>query len=174
LSISGGVAVVNAKFPIAKAAEMAGEAEDAAKKYSKQKNAFNMFGETVSWMNEFDYVKTNKDKLVELIKNYGLSRSILHKIKKYALIVKENMAVEVANKKGEKKRKPDWSYVWHKAYYLTRYMGKEKDNKEVYKFCMSLRDEKLLTPNDYRMMSLAARWAELELRETDNTNTKNE
>jgi len=53
-------------------------------------------------------------------------------------------------------------------------MGKEKDNKEVYKFCMSLRDEKLLTPNDYRMMSLAARWAELELRETDNTNTKNE
>ena len=139
-----------------------------------RRKLFNMFGETVSWMNEFDYVRTNKKRFVELIKDYGLSRSILHIIKRYALIVKENTVVEEENKKGEKKRKPDWRYVWHKAYYLTRYMGKEKDNKEVYDFCKTLRDEKLLTPNDYRMMSLAARWAELELRETDNTNNKNE
>lgn len=190
LSISGGIAIVNAKYPIAKAAELAGDAEDAAKKYNNQrdkdlkdlitigeaedaakkynngkKNAFNMFGESVSWDGEFDYVKSYKKQFVSLIDKCGLSRGILHKIMTYAAIVKENQTIEEENKNGNYKRKPDMSYLWHAAYYLTRFMGKEKDNKVVYDFCKDLRDEQLTKTENYRLVSLAARWAELELRE---------
>ena len=178
LSISGGVAIVNAKYPIAKAAEMAGEAEDAAKKYNNgKKNAFNMFGESVSWDGEFDYVKSYKDQFVTLIDKCGLSRGILHKIMTYADIVRENRIIEEENKNGNYKRKPDMSYLWHAAYYLTRFMGKEKDNKVVYDFCKDLRDKQLVKTDNYRLVSLAARWAELELREIkdkESINNKNE
>lgn len=173
LSISGGIAIVDPQFPIAKAAEMAGEAEDAAKKYNNgKKNAFNMFGETVSWDGEFGYVKRFKDKFVDLISPKDLSRSILHTILTYAAMVKENKVIEEEIKKGNTKRKPDLSYLWHTAYHLTRFMGKEKDNQAVYDFCKDLRDNKLLNPENYRLMSIAARWAELELRE-NNINNKN-
>lgn len=174
LSISGGIAIVNAKFPIAKAAEMAGEAEDAAKKYSKQKNAFNMFGESISWNNEFDYVKSYKEQFVTLINKANLSRGILHKIMTYEAIVKENQVIAAQNEKGNHKRKPDLSYLWHTTYYLTRFMGKEKDNKAVYLFCKDLRDKQLLSAEKFRLMALAARWAELELRMNNSTNNKNE
>lgn len=177
LTISGGIAIVNAKYPISKAAEMAGEAEDAAKKYNNgKKNAFNMFGESVSWDGEFDYVKSYKDQFVTLIDKCGLSRGILHKIMTYAVIVKENQTIEEENKNGNNKRKPDMSYLWHTAYYLTRFMGKEKDNKVVYDFCKDLRDKQLVKTDNYRLVSLAARWAELELREIkdkESINNKN-
>ncbi len=176
LSISGGIAIVNAKYPIAKAAEIAGEAEDAAKKYNNgKKNAFNMFGESVSWDGEFDYVKSYKEQFVSLIEKCGLSRGILHRIMTYAAIVKENQTIEEENKNGNYKRKPDMSYLWHAAYYLTRFMGKEKDNKVVYDFCKDLRDKQLVKTDNYRLVSLAARWAELELREIkDSNNNKND
>ncbi len=165
LFISGGIAIVNAKYPIAKAAEMAGEAEDAAKKYnSGKKNAFNMFGESVSWNGEFDYVKSYKEQFVSLIEKCGLSRGILHKIMTYAAIVKENQTIEEENKNGNYKRKPDMSYLWHAAYYLTRFMGKEKGNEVVYDFCKDLRDKQLVKTDNYRLVSLAARWAELSLK----------
>lgn len=175
LTISGGIAIVNKKFPIAKAAEMAGKAEDAAKKYRKEKNTFNMFGESVSWESEFDYVKNYKNQFVSLISNSGLSRSILHKIMVYAAIVKENEIIKGENQFGNNKRKPNMSYLWHTAYCLTRFMGKEKNNKYVYDFCKDLRDRQLVKTDNYRLVSLAARWAELELREIkDSINNKNE
>ncbi|MBR5972697.1 MAG: type III-A CRISPR-associated protein Cas10/Csm1 [Paludibacteraceae bacterium] len=165
ISISGGVAIVGDKYPISKAAELAGDAEDAAKKYNGgKKNAFSMFGESISWKDEFDYVRTYKKKFVSLIEDYGLPRGILHKVMTYAAIVKENQTIESENKTGNYKRKPDMSYLWHAAYYLTRFMGKEKDNKAVYDFCKDLRDKQLIKTDNYRLVSLAARWAELELK----------
>lgn len=172
LTISGGIAIVDPRFPISKAAEMAGEAEDAAKQYnSSVKNAFNMFGESVSWENEFDYVMEKSRKFVELISDKGLSHSILHRIKRYAEMVKENKVIEEENKNGNHKRKPDMSYLWNTTYFLTRFMGKEDVNKEVYDFCKELRDNELHTPEQFRLMSLAARWAELELRIDSETNS---
>lgn len=171
LSISGGVSIVNPKFPISKSAELAGDAEDAAKKYNGgKKDAFNMFGESISWNEEFDYVKLYKEQFVSLIEKCDLSRGILHKIMTYASIVKENQTIESENKKGNYKRKPNMSYLWHTAYYLTRFMGKEKYNKKVYDFCKDLRDKQLLKTENYRLISLAARWAELELREFKDSN----
>lgn len=162
ISISGGIAVVQPKFPISKAAELAGDAENAAKQFNNgEKNAFHMLGKTVSWNKEFDYVKSFKQQLVSLIENYDLSKGILHKLMLYSSIADRN---KVLRKEGKPE---DFSYIWHISYYLTRYMKRYENNQTVCDFCRSLRDREI----DYRngrnleLIALAARWAELELKD---------
>lgn len=162
ISISGGIAVVQPKFPISKAAELAGDAENAAKQFRNgEKNAFHMLGKTVSWDKEFDYVKSFKQQFVSLIENYDLSKGILHKLMLYSSIADRN---KVLRKEGKPE---DFSYIWHISYYLTRYMKRYVNNQTVCDFCRSLRDREI----DYRngrnleLIALAARWAELELKD---------
>ena len=164
ISISGGIAVVQPKFPIAKAAELAGEAEDAAKRFKsndgEEKNAFCMLGKTVSWNQEFDYVKSFKQKFVSLIKDFYLSKGILHKLMLYSSIADCN---KLRRKEGKAE---DFSYIWHISYYLTRYMKRYESNQTVCEFCRSLRDREIDYRNGHKLelIALAARWAELELR----------
>ena len=174
ITISGGMVIVNPKFPIAKAAKLAGNAEDAAKQFRNgEKNAFCLFGKTVSWNEEFEIVKYYRDKFVTLINNdkYGLSKSILHKIMLYSSIADQNI---VRRKEG----KPEnYSYIWHVSYYLTRYMTRFKTNdgnNEVYKFCRQLRDKEINYRNvrKLELIALAARWAELLLKDNDKSKTK--
>ena len=162
ITISGGVAVVHPKFPIAKAAELAGVAEDEAKAFRNgEKNAFTFLGKTISWDKEFDYTKKYKDLFVQLISEHDMSKGILHKIMMYDSMVQ-------ANKKRAHDGKPeDFSYIWHMCYYLTRMIEREDKNQTVKDFCTKLRDHELIE-NDSRnleLMALAARWAELILKD---------
>lgn len=151
LSISGGMAIVGAKFPIAKAAEMAGDAEDKAKEYNNgQKNAICFLGETVGWDNEFDEVRTLKDEFCYQIINNSLSQGILHQLMKYA-------AMATAGK--------SFNYLWHSAYYLTRLT--ERCSPAAKTFVQNLRNQRLTKGvRQYQLTALAARWAELELKIT--------
>ena len=165
INISGGIAIVQPKFPIAKAAELAGDAENAAKQFNNgEKNAFHMLGKTISWDKEFDYVKNFKQQFITLIRNYDLSKGILHKLMLYSSIADRNM---LRRKEGKAE---DFSYIWHISYYLTRFMKRYESNRTVCDFCRSLRDKEI----DYRngrkleLIALAARWAELKLK--DNLN----
>ncbi len=156
LTISGGLVVVGAKFPIAKAAEMAGDAEDKAKEYiykGKPKNAICFLGECVSWNQEFDEVKRLKEEFITQISTNGLSKGILHKIMTY---------VDIA--KNENKL----SYLWHSVYYLTRLM-KRCSNNHASDFVREIRDKEITKGKEHlRLMALAARWAELELKIINN------
>lgn len=146
ISISGGITIVGDKYPIAKAAEMAGDAEDAAKKENNgNKNAFNMFGETISWNAEFDFVKNIKERFYEMCSKKSMSKSILHKLMNLCLL----------------KRKGDYSYSWHTAYYLKRYSENKSD--EIKNFCKELQCI-LCNGRQYDLVAIAARWAELELK----------
>ena len=188
ISISGGIAIVKPKYPIAKAAEMAGEAEEAAKQGNK--NAFNLFGRTVSWddnrpiiikedekyEHEFAYVERFKDVFVEYIskysKDYGFSKSLLHKIMLYSELADMNIEREA---KGKPK---NYSHVWHMSYYMTRYTnkyknyGNDKTKEKLYIFCRSLRDEHLPKNKGrcLQLLAVAARWAELILKDKENNN----
>lgn len=165
ITISGGMAIVNPKFPIAKAADMAGEAEDAAKQFRDgEKNAICFLGKAISWNDEFSYVKSYQQQFVSLIESYGLSKGILHKLMLYASIAEQN-------KLRRRDDKPeDFSYIWHISYYLTRYISRYKANDVVCAFCRQLRDKEI----DYKkgrrleLIALAARWAELLLKDNNN------
>ena len=164
ITISGGMTVVNPKYPIAKSAELAGKAEDAAKLFRNgEKNAFSLLGKTISWKDEFDFVKGYCYQFSTLIEKYGLSKSILHKIMLYASIADQN---KVRRSEGKTE---DFSYIWHVSYYLTRFMNRYKSNDEVYSFCRQLRDKEIDYKNGRKLelIALAARWAELLLKDDD-------
>lgn len=151
ISISAGVVIVAANYPIAKAAELAGDAESRAKGFDgcgkglPKKNAINMFGESVSWEREFDIVMKLKTEFVDLIENEGMPRSILHRL----------MTLCGKMKSG------DMSYMWHTTYFLKRFSdGKTNSVKD---FCKRMKIE-LCEGRKYELTALAARWAELELR----------
>ena len=174
ISISGGVAIVKPKFPIAKASDMAGDAEDTAKQ-EKEKNAFNLFGKNISWEKEFDFVEEFKNKFVNYISNYnkdyGFGKSILHKTMLYSEIADMNVEREA---KGKPK---NYSYMWHISYFMTRFMEKfkgydkepneqkRKTKKELYDFCCDLRNRQLTDSRKLELIAIAARWAELLLKD---------
>lgn len=178
ISISGGIAIVKPKFPIAKAADMAGDAEDAAKQ--GEKNAFNLFGKNISWEKEFDFVEEFKNKFVNYVSNYnkdyGFSRSVLHKIMLYSEIADMNVEREA---KGKPK---NYSYMWHISYFMTRFMEKfkgfdrepneqkRKIKKELYDFCCDLRNKQLIDNRHLELIAIAARWAELILKDKEKAN----
>lgn len=152
ISISGGIAIVSENYPIAKAAELAGEAEDRAKKDNgAKKNAFNLFGETISWKDDFGYVEDYKKEFVKLCgeREGNMPRSILHKVMTFADMKKRNQI----------------SYIWNTAYFLKRFTSGKPEG--VKRFCDKLLKELLRTPRNYELMAVAARWAELELKENN-------
>ena len=160
ITISGGIAIVNNKFPIAKAAELAGEAEAASKKF-KNKNAITFLGETVSWDKEYEIVAIYKNNFVDMINSHNMSRSILHKLMQFASIQQYNkrMIIEYND------FKPDLSYKWNTLYYLKRFRDRYKSDGDLTAFIKNL--EISLFADDgrnYELVSLAARWAELELK----------
>lgn len=151
-TLSAGIAIVGAKFPISKAAELAGEAEESAKKYGNgtEKNAFCFLGQTVSWKDEFETVKKQKEEFYTLCKDKGMPRSILHKIMQF----------------NEMRLRGEMSYLWNSAYYLKRFSDRNDKIEGVGEQCNKLK--KTITEGsqkDLQQLALAARWAELELRE---------
>lgn len=157
LTISGGVAIVKPKFPIAKAAEMAGEAEYLAKSFyneNGEKNAFHMFGKTISWNGEYKKVKEYRDVFYRLIRKKGMSRSILHKIMLYASISDNNKYKE------SRDEELNYRYIWHMPYYITRFMERYKD-EEIRSFCIRLRNKEVGVPRNLELLAVSARWAEL-------------
>ena len=186
IHISGGVVIVKPTFPIAKAAELAGDAEDNSKQYKDisegkeyVKNAFHMFGKTISWerpiqittenfnklpqhkkesKTEFEYVKYYKDKFISLTNSDGLSKSILHQIMLYSSIADKNKIL----KDGEPK---NYSYIWHLSYYLTRFAKRSQGSMPIREFCYNLRDNELKNERKLELIALSARWAELILKD---------
>lgn len=155
LSISGGVVIVKPKYPIAKAAEKAGEAEEAAKHFRNgEKNAFCLFGRAVSWNGEFETVKNYKKEFYNRVK-HGLDRSLLHKVMLYASIAEKNI-----QRKNEGKPL-DYSYYWHASYYLARFAKRNETHKDL---CDELRTMVINDARKLQLAALGARWAELLLR----------
>ena len=159
ITISGGIAIVNNKFPIAKAAELAGEAEKFSKKF-ENKNAITFLGETVSWDKEYDIVLMYKNSFIDMINSHHMSRSILHKLMQFASIQQYNNRMVLEDTSF----KPDLSYKWNTLYYLKRFRDRKVD-RDITIFIKNL-EISLFADNgrNYELVSLAARWAELEMK----------
>lgn len=164
LSISAGLAIVDRKYPIYKAAEIAEEAEVKAKDYKSifgPKNAICFFDETVSWNTEFVEVVRLKSEMVALInRDKGMSSGILHQLQRYK-----------ANRDFVRRMNyvDDFSYKWHSAYYLKRFSERYEKATDVRDFVLHIQ-ARLLHDNVFgadrfmELIALAARWAEYELK----------
>ncbi|WP_100314182.1 type III-A CRISPR-associated protein Cas10/Csm1 [Thermoflavifilum aggregans] len=189
ISLSCGIALVRPKFPISKAADIAGEAEDAAKKYDSQinnqtfkKNAINFLGLSLNWFHEWPFVEDCKEDLVYWIQKGILSKGILMKIFQWY-----DQYQFYANRQTSQARQPANSqplrWKWHAAYSFARIAASVENGdkkQEVQQACDELK--KLLFCGQYLPLTsknnagkpyhhiefhalvVACRWAELILR----------
>ena len=169
LTISGGVAVVDEKFPVLKASKMAGEAEDRAKEHDvyglelNSKNAFTVLGMPLNWDIEYFWVKNLKNTLLNYFKENRLPRSFASKLHSH-----------FANAKIENHKITHLNVLWLMAYDFSRLAGSVKHADGEVKTCIHeiknwifINKHPELENTKYHvfeLINLATRWAELELR----------
>lgn len=176
LGISGGVAVVPPKFPIAKAADQSADEEKRAKSHSygdREKNSLSLFGTPLAWGEEWRIVTELKD---DLKRHIGGEKNIPK-----SLISKISTLYTMQQEQAKNGQNPSWR--WLSAYDLGRARERAK-SKEAQAFFDQLKTD-LFTNNSYKgqpltgskykfldILNVAARWAELEMRSEDTQTDK--
>ncbi len=165
VSVSAGITLHQAGYPLYQAAEDAGNALDAAKSYTRpdgrNKDAITFLGQTLSWQ-EFAEASRLKEELVTLIEQ-GAPRSLLMTVQRLSLYARPRY-----NRAGlEQLTVGPW--VWQGVYQFTRLA--ERSSDEVKQKIVDLR-ERLLSSEGIMARTiipagLAARWAQLLLRSRD-------
>jgi CRISPR-associated protein Csm1 len=161
IGLSAGMAIVGAKYPIYKAAEESGNAEKQAKNYKSDKygdkNAFCIFGEAISWNQEWDTVTELKNRFLQNIGSTG--SGFLHTVQNLKLRKDDH------HNQLQKGKDGDLSYIWHSAYKLSRMEKSNKDTgaKELIKDIVKNVQQNTQYGSDryIDLASIAARWAEL-------------
>jgi len=131
--LSGGIAVVGAKHPIAQAAELAAEAEAAAKSHvlvrdglTMKKDSFHLLGFSLHWTHEFPLVLAYRDRFAALLESGKLPRSLLAQLNLF-----DSMLQQVNQRNLEvdhtKKDKLPERWRWLMAYQMKRSMDQTKD-----------------------------------------------
>ncbi|MGB0524648.1 MAG: type III-A CRISPR-associated protein Cas10/Csm1, partial [Flammeovirgaceae bacterium] len=177
LGISGGLAIVTPKFPIAKAADMSGEAEKAAKSHDYgdeiwKKNSITLFGKPLHWEHEYPIVKALKEEIL------ALNKAVigpLGKIQSY--YVKSAVAHQEGAVELENNQQGDLAWRWQLAYHITRAAERYKKDQAFCTFLKKIKNNIFIGKDPARkswntayeyfeLLSLAIRWAELERRTT--------
>ena len=158
LTISAGIELMRPRFPIGKAADAAGEAEDVAKNHlfgGQKKNAVCLFGLAANWDTEWPQVVNWKTKLVVWLHGKQLSKGILQKLFEYYDIHCQNPA--------------DLSWKWNAAYTLARHR-KAENAGAIDELKNVLFTEINANRMRFEAFAIALRWAELEYRDYPKTN----
>ncbi|MBI3243448.1 MAG: type III-A CRISPR-associated protein Cas10/Csm1 [Chloroflexi bacterium] len=145
LTLSGGMTMVDAGYPLYQAAQQAGDAEDAAKSVDG-KDAFTFLDHPLKW-SELQATQERAYRLMDNIKAKHLPHSALQTL----------LALQ-ARKNG--KPKPMYGpWMWMAAYQLTRLTQQIKDN-DTREHIRELQQKYLSPGADIETIGLAARWAQ--------------
>jgi len=177
-SLSAGIAIFPNKYPLFKAAKLAGEAEDSAKRFSrkingkeKSKDAISFFGTPMSW-NDFKiisqkakylyhYIETGKT-IPGLDNNKKLNRSLINRLQ---LIYNEY----------EEDGKKNWSkWRWRACYYLAKFGNQNKHfKKEISELAAELFTSSKTEQDFISLINVPAKWVEYLTRKEDLKNEPN-
>lgn len=194
LSISGGITLENPKFPLYRAAERAGEAEDAAKRFTRpdgrKKDAIVFLGTVVPWEDWEANVETQKNELLWLIganPATRLPRALIQTVQSihrmYQLgLTTERQRIRERNRTlldDQKQALPDAKmylgrWMWMQVYSLTRMLRQfsrqrqeaatEQDQSAEIESRLHRLQQTLLTPGKVQYSGLVARWVEYLIR----------
>lgn len=171
-SLSGGIAIINPKYPIMKGAGESDSEEKNAKNHKckdSEKNSLSFMGMALNWDCEFPRVEDLKDKMVEMLEHNDMPKSFLSKIMAHYANSSTKGKQIIKTHKIE-----NYKTYWMLTYDLSRM--KSRSNKELNEMidnCINEVCTKRQTLNgqelstDYHLLELwtfAARWAELEYR----------
>lgn len=178
ISLSGGIATVTHKFPIMKAAAMAGEAEKKAKGYEIDycgkkipKNTITLWNTPLNWHLEYPIIKQLKTEIADYIDGYkGVFMNLQDYYYQHLLLEKEGLEKE----KPVDKERYAWKYSyhirWRIAYYIARTQARYHQKKDFCKlletlkqgvFCNSYHQPLQGNHHFFTLLNLAIRWAEL-------------
>lgn len=173
-SLSGGVAIVKAKYPIIEGAKRSGQEEDLAKSHAcagQVKNSISLMSTPLNWDKEFVAVSNLKNRLVDLLENDELAKSFL-----------KNVLLQTAKAELKHHKVTQVSIYWQLNYDIKRAMERAKGKEKALALLEQCREE-ICTPGnklggqdittDYHLLelwALACRWAELEYRSNNNHN----
>lgn len=168
IGLSGGMAIVPPKFPISKAAKKSEEFEKAAKnhKYLQiEKNAVCFLNEDIAlnWKFEYPIVKDLKIKLQQFV-TVTENNSLLQRIQAFNI-----------QKKLQEEKDMTQSWRWLLAYDFARFRGRISKEQQAQRdfidkiktniFLDTYEGKKMQSRHVFiQLLSLAARWAELENR----------
>lgn len=169
-SISGGLAIMNAKFPLIAGAKLSADEEKKSKGHKSgtcEKNAISFLNMPLNWDNEFPKVEELKSSIVTMLED-KLPKSFISKV------IGHWMSADI---KGHKVK--NYKVYWRVAYDMKRLSERckpsESEAKRLILNCQQdicqtermLNGENIVT--DYHALELwafACRWAELEYRST--------
>lgn len=171
-SISGGIAILQAKYPIIKGADESANEEHNAKEHEVKtsegavlsKNSISFLGTPLNWDTEFPAVERLKDEILGLLNRGCINKSFLGKVMNHT-----------ANAKIEHHKIKNYKTYWMLTYDLTRMRQSTKNPAAQHLIDNCIREVcgsgRLLggTPieTNYHLLELwcmACRWAELEYR----------
>jgi len=169
LTVSAGIELVGAKFPIAKGAEIAGVAEEKAKNHKilsangveMKKNSVCIFGVPLNWDIEWKDVVDLKNKLVDWVEKKYISKGLLMQLIGYYEAWKYNTSYA--------KTKEYHNWKWQAAYNIARRQKLVKEsNPGAFAVLEELKQILFAEVNEHRLrfdaFAVACRWAELTLR----------
>lgn len=170
-SISGGISIVNSKFPIMKGAELSAEEERLAKEHKckgDEKNAISFMSFPLNWDKEFNAVENLKCRLVECLNNGKLPKSFISKI-----------LAHWSNAKMRNHKICNPKTYWMTAYDMSRMKSQANDDDAkaiIERFKTEICGSNgtlngMHIETDYHPLELwafASRWAELETRTNKN------
>lgn len=137
-SVSGGLAMTNPSFPIAKAADLSGEAEKLAKNYisnlGNSKNAITFLGHTLSFKDELANFKKAFARLKQLLNEEKISKGFLNDL--VSTLQQQEEAEKKALFDGSKYIE-DPSYKWTIPYRVVRNIKDKSIQQELNKYLTS-------------------------------------
>ncbi len=178
LSLSGGITLEGARFPLYRAAERAGEAEGRAKHHTRagghDKDALCFLDTVVGW-EDWELVRQQKDNLLWLIggdeRERRLPRAVLQIVQNLCRIYQTGLQDARRRVRRQNRGRPAdkklslpnpqmffGRWAWMQVYSLTRLTQRSRDD-EVKARMMELQKQ-IMQPATVRYSGLAARWAE--------------
>jgi CRISPR-associated protein Csm1 len=193
LSLSGGITLEGAKFPLYRAAERAGEAEGKAKGHTRPdggaKDALCFLDTVVGW-EDWELVRSQKDELLWLVgedernrakkeaeRERRLPRGLLQNIQSIHRLYRTGLRdARRRIRRDNRKRPPDKKlplpkpklffgrWAWMKVYSLTRLADRSKKRVPDAPERIEQLQKEIMQPATVRYSGLAARWAEYQTR----------
>jgi CRISPR-associated protein Csm1 len=166
ITVSGGTALHQEKFPLYQAAEVSGgflEAAKAWRREGREKNAFGMWGATVEW-DDLAWARSWHDRIAQWLEGGDrVSRALLFKLGRIASLYdacKRRLRRRAAMTDHDLRRRIRAErWLWTLVYYLA------KEREELQADLSQLRTE-LVEHNRIEQLGLLTRWVELSTRET--------
>ena len=168
ITLSAGIELIKAKYPISRGADLAGEAESQSKAFREEKNGVTFLGKTLSW-NNFELCREIKELIMDIA---GESKGIINRLKQVYLLYKKNesLLLDSEIKTDQVREKIFYNqWMWRMVYSLYRFAKDNEDKKteiETLKQYLlnSVYKEYQAEGDAIGFVDIPARWAEFELR----------